>query len=258
MARTTVSDIPGGVRVKQAAVVLLGLVLAAAMVMLGWWQLEVYQESGDQASAARLAEPAVGLADVAPAGAEAGEYYGRTVRITGNYDVARQVLVPDVARPGTFRVVTAFIDSRGDAVAVVRGVHSGDPGDVPAPPSGTVTQEGILMPSEATDETPVEPGQLSSVRLSVLAQQWPWPLVAGFVTLTADDTTPGLAFEAPELPREGGALRNGAYAIQWWVFAAFAVGLGLKMARDFGREAQLESIRLEGATEGSEEKVSHP
>lgn len=246
-----------GVRVKQAAVILLGLVLAAGMGVLGWWQLEVYQESGAQAAAARVAEPAVDLGEVAPAGGQAGDFYGRTVRITGHYDPTRQFLVPDVARPDTFRVVTAFVETTGDAVAVVRGVHTGDPGTVPPPPEGAITHEGVLMPSEATDDTPVDEGQLSSVRLSVLAQEWPWPLVGGFVTLSPELTTPGLEFEAPALPREGGALRNGAYALQWWVFAAFAVGLGFKMAHDFGREARRASVHLELATADPEEEETH-
>lgn len=230
---------------KQGAVILLGLVLAAAMLVLGWWQLQVYQESGDQATQERLNQPALDLAVSAPAGSDAGESFGRTVQMTGTYDSTRQFLVPSPTDPGSYRVITAFVQDNGTAVAVSRGVLRGSPDSVPAPPTGHLTQEGVLMPSEATDERPVGPGELSSVRISVLAQEWPWPLVSGFVTLSDADTTAGLEYQAPTMPREGGALRNGAYAVQWWVFAAFAVGLGLKMAHDFGREARLEAGALD-------------
>jgi hypothetical protein len=58
-------------------------------------------------------------------------------------------------------------------------------------------------------------------------------LVAGFVTLTAvDASAQGLAPAPVELPQASGRLRNGAYALQWWVFAAFALALAIRMARD--------------------------
>ena len=37
------------------------------------------------------------------------------------------------------------------------------------------------------------------------------------------------------LPTGPRSLRNGAYALQWWVFAAFAVVMAIRMARDQGR-----------------------
>lgn len=251
--RDSVPRLSGTVVAKQAAVIVVGIVLAGVMIMLGWWQLQVYRESGDQAAQERINQPALELAEVAPAGADAGESFGRTVRLTGTYDSSRQVLVPDAVDDDVYRVVTAFVQDSGDAVAVVRGTYRGDPAAVPEPPSGHLTQQGVLMPNEGTDDRPVGPGQLSSVRISVLAQEWPWPLVSGFVTLDEADTTPGLEYRAPAMPREGGALRNGAYAVQWWVFAAFAVGLGLKMAHDFGREARLQTAEPTAATEPTTE-----
>lgn len=231
------APVPVTTRLKQAGVILLGFVLAAAMMVLGVWQFEVFRESGDKAIAARLAEPALDLAVVAPAGQQAGEAYGRTVVLRGHYAPDSQVLVPDPVRPATYRVVSAFVLDNGTAVAVVRGVRQGDPSDITPPPTGRIEQFGVFMPSEPTTNDPVGPGELSSVRVSVLAQRWTWPLVSGFVTLDAAGAqAQGFLHEPPALPREGGELRNGAYAVQWWVFAAFAIGLGLKMARDFGRE----------------------
>ena len=37
------------------------------------------------------------------------------------------------------------------------------------------------------------------------------------------------------LPTEDGSWRNSGYAVQWWVFAAFALGMALKIAHTMGR-----------------------
>ena len=63
-------------------------------------------------------------------------------------------------------------------------------------------------------------GQIASVRLPALAQQWPGPLIDGFVTLSrADSASQGLAPAELQLPESGGRIRNGAYVGQWWLFA---------------------------------------
>lgn len=224
---------------KQATAVVVGLVLAFGMLLLGVWQFQVFQESGDRAVRERMTAPALNLAEVAPAGSRPGDAYGRTVRFSGHYVPSSQVLVPEAGATDVYRVVTAFVQDNGTAVTVVRGLHRGSPADAPPPPTGHRVQEGVLLPSEPTDSRPMPEGQLSSVRVSVLAQRWEWPLVAGFATLPAElSAEQGLGHAVPEMPREGGEFRNAAYAVQWWVFAAFAVGMGIKMARDFGRERE--------------------
>lgn len=229
---------------KQAAAVVVGLVLAIVMLLLGWWQFQVFRESGDRAVQERIAAPALDLAVAAPAGSRPADAYGRTVSFSGYYSADSQVLVPQPGEPDVYRVVTAFVQDNGSAVAVVRGIHHGSPDAVPAPPSGELVQQGVLLPSEPTLDQQLPDGQLSSVRVSVLAQSWDWPLVAGFATLPAElSDAQGLGYAAPEMPREGGEFRNAAYAVQWWVFAAFAIGMGIKMARDFGREREAALVR---------------
>ena len=39
------------------------------------------------------------------------------------------------------------------------------------------------------------------------------------------------------LPDARGRLRNAAYALQWWCFAAFTVVMAVRIARDVGRPA---------------------
>jgi surfeit locus 1 family protein len=171
---------------------------------------------------------------VAPAGSTVSDGYGRRVTFTGTYDPALQLLVPT---GGGYRVLTGLKQADGSVVAVVRGLET--TADQPAPPVGEVSRTGVLLPSEETapaGTAPLPDGQVATVRLPTLAQTWPGPLVGGFVTLDAPDATAeGLTPVTVDLPEAQGRLRNGAYALQWWVFAAFALGMSIRVARDIGR-----------------------
>ena len=218
-------------RLRQTLVVTAGLLLAGVMVLLGVWQLDVYRAQGEAQAGRRAALPPVELNTVARAGAAVPDGYGRPVTVTGRYLADVQVLVPLEASPGRFRVLSALRASDGDVVPVVRGVVDGP--SQPAVPRGEHTAAGILLPSEEAPAGDLPPGQLSSVRVPSLAQEWPGPLVAGYITLDAPAAAAqGLAPAPVDLPEASGRLRNAAYALQWWVFAAFAVGLAVRMARD--------------------------
>ena len=241
--------------VKQIGVIVLGCVVAGAMAALGVWQLRVYAEQGAEASAARAAQSPVPLADVAPPATRVTEGYGLSVRFTGTYDPALQVLVPlagpglaggspDGGSPdGELRVVSGLRQPDGSIVAVVRGLVPVSTAVAPPPPTGSVTQVGVLLPSEeAVDRAPAEADRLPSVRVPLLAQTWPGPMVDGYVVLAAADAEAGGLPPAPlVLPEGPGRLRNGAYAAQWWIFGAFAIGMSIKIARDLGRTSDLDA-----------------
>jgi surfeit locus 1 family protein len=215
-------------RLGQLLIVAAGTLLAGVMVLLGFWQLDVYHRQGAAAAAERAAEPAVELRSVAPAGSSARDGYGRTVRFEGTYLPELQRLLPLPGRPDVARVLGAVRQSDGSIVAVVRGIGA----DPAAPPLGSVTQTGILLPSEARASRTAD-GQVTAVELPVLAQEWPGPLIDGFVTLSsADAAQQGLEHATIALPEGSGRLRNGAYAVQWWVFAAFTLVMAVRMARE--------------------------
>ena len=236
---------------QQALILLLALALGSAMVLLGIWQLRVYTAQGAAAAERRAAAPPVPLRSVASAGATVTDGYGRTVAVDGRYDSSLQVLVP-VGDRGPYRVVTALRQDDGSVVAVVRGLV--DAGPAPAAPDGAVHQTGVLLPSEeAAAGGPAAPGEFSSVRLPLLAQQWPGPLINGFVTLTPTDAqAQHLVPAAVSLPEARGRLRNGAYAIQWWLFAGFTLVMAVRMARDVG------SRELTGSGEDVSEITTEP
>jgi surfeit locus 1 family protein len=222
-------------RLRALLVILLGIGLAAGMVTAGLWQLRVYQRQGAESAARRAALPPVPLTVVAPVGAPVRDGYGRTVTFHGSYEAAHQVLVPVADRTDAFRVVTLLRQEDGSAVAVVRGIVS-ESSSAPAPPEGPQPQSGILLPSEEADASPDGSKDVGSVRVPQLAQQWPGPLVEGFVTLSAAEASAqSLEPAVVALPEGRGRLRNGAYALQWWLFAGFTVVMAVHIARDVGR-----------------------
>ena len=159
-------------RVREALVVLGALVLTAAMVLLGIWQLDVYHQQGRAASQRRATGPPVALTVVAPAGRPVRDGYGRQVSFSGSYDPALQLLVPIVSNPSQLRVLTALRQDDGSVVPVVRGLASGP--TPPPPPTGRVSQAGVLLPSEDNGGGSAStPGELTAIQLPILAQQWP-------------------------------------------------------------------------------------
>ena len=216
-------------RFKQVLVVALAAGLAAIMVLMGLWQLRVYERQGADVAVHRAAETPVPLAAVAPPGSAVRDGYGRSVSFAGRYEAEHQVLLAVPGVTDRFRVVTLLRQDDGSAVAVVRGIATET--SLPPPP-GRQVQVGVLLPSEeVSDHDPG--GTTSSVRVTQLAQQWPGPLIDGFVTLSAADAiAQGLEPAEARLPEARGRLRNAAYAGQWWLFAAFTLVMGVRMARD--------------------------
>jgi surfeit locus 1 family protein len=232
---------------KQALVIALGIAVAAAMAVMGYWQLEVYQNQGQEAAERRASAPPVPLSSVASAGAPVTDGYGRSVSFEGTYDPTTQLLVP--MEGSQFRVLTGLRQADGSVVAVVRGVVA-EP-NAPAPPSGPVQQVGVLLPTEEhAPGTDLPSGQIASVRLPALAQEWPGPLISGYVHLSsADSVSQGLGPAELRLPEARGRLRNGAYAMQWWLFAAFTLFMTFRIARDLGREPEVLEITPERPAE---------
>jgi cytochrome oxidase assembly protein ShyY1 len=117
----------------------------------------------------------------------------------------------------------------GPALLLVRGWVPRGPSaeslpDVPAPPDGTVTVTARIRPSEpasTTGEPP--PGQVTRIDVSSIATTLPYDVYGGYGEVVAEDPPPRRSPERlpePE-PSEGPHL---AYAFQWYLFAALALG----------------------------------
>ena len=223
-------------RAKQALLVAAGAAVALVMVFLGLWQMQVFVDKGNRTVQARAEQAPVSLVDHVPVDGPVGDVYGKQVTVTGRYLADQQLTIPDA--DGRVRVLTALELADGRVLPVVRGVAPA--ASVTTPPSGTVTQSGLFLPGEGDADAQVGAGQLGSVRMPLLAQRWPQRLAPGFVTLSgADAAAQGLAQASVTLPQGEGSFQNGGYALQWWIFAAFAMGMSVKFAASVGaRERQ--------------------
>lgn len=230
-------------RVKQALAVGMGIVVALVMLWLGLWQMAAFQRSMEDVAAQRAVMPSVPLADsVAPDGTVA-DIYGRTVTMTGTYLPEHSLLV---GTSWPMRVVTLFRLDDGRHIAVVRGTAPS--ADVPPPVAAEGTAvAGTFLAGDKDSEDPLPPGapagSLPSLRLQSLVQDWPQPLISGYVTLSASDSAAeGLGVAQVVLPEGQGTAMHQGYALQWWVFAGAAVAFGIVVARGFGKAAAKESI----------------
>ena len=214
----------------------LGVVAATVMTWLGFWQLQVFTDQGNASVAARAQQPAVPLLDQVSADGTVGDIYGKPVSAAGRYLDEHQLVLGE---DGTVRVLAAFQLPDGRVLPVVRGTIAKGT-EAPPAPARTMIQAGIFLPSEPATDHPLATGYaLGSVRLAQLAQLWPQPLMPGFITLDAETSAAqGLAPATVSLPSGEGSWRNSGYALQWWVFALFALGMSIRIARTMGRRSR--------------------
>ncbi|MFT3835312.1 MAG: SURF1 family protein [Micropruina sp.] len=221
-------------RVKQTLVILAGVLVAAVMTWLGLWQLQVFTDQGNASAHARAQQAPVALLDFVAPNGTVGDIYGKPVTVSGHYLAGQQVLVlgPD----GVVRVLSALQLSDGRVLPVVRGTVARG-AEAGVAPSGERSEVGIFLPSEPGADHALARGyDLGSVRLPQLAQLWTEPLMPGFVTLSGEESArQGLSPATVTLPEGEGSWRNSGYALQWWVFALFGLGMSWRIAHSMGK-----------------------
>lgn len=155
-------------------------------------------------------------------------------------------------RTGYWVVAPLKVAATGANLPVLRGwVPS--PEQAPPVPSGTVTVTGGLAPPESPYAgSPPPEGQLGSIDTSVLVNRWPGELYNAFVFQKSETPAPSAAalgaLERVPTPTgdTGIKWRNAAYAMQWWVFALFALYLWWRTVRE-------DTVREDTEGEGSRE-----
>jgi cytochrome oxidase assembly protein ShyY1 len=228
---------------------LLTIGVVIAFILLGRWQLGVFQDSGKPHVDVDPG-PVTVSSLVQVGGQMTGEAVGRRTTAEGTYDAGRQLLVadrrPDVDAPGGnvsrdrgYWVLTPLRLDDGTLVPVVRGwtAKADDPA-VAAVPQGRVTVVGRLQPQQGTDSVQrrgegLPAGQVQTVSTGELINLWTGQkLRTGYVV--AQPPSGSLAQVKVPPPQVGGTLtwRNLAYAANWWIFAGFAVFMWFHFVRD--------------------------
>lgn len=220
-------------RARTPASILALLSLIAVCVLfffLGKWQWDRTQDILDAERAASMAAVPIGQI-VQPMNPED---YGRTVTATGSYREVDQVRIgsrlSSDSVPGDWIVSALEIES-GRSIAVVRGWVP--QGQTFATPREIISIEGILQPSDTFYQGPLDPsGEVLIIDSEQLSAVWNTTLFDGYIVMQSQSP---MGVNSPESvpPTISTAdvafpLQNFFYAIQWWVFALFAVTIYIR------------------------------
>lgn len=240
--------------------------LVVTMIFLAFWQLRRLHEKQDYKALveARQEEPVADVAQVVPHDSSVGsaavdDALYRRVRVAGVYEAKDAVVVENRSYNSASGgwVLTPLRMADGTAVVVNRGFIGFDrKGDLvaPAPPTGTVTVEGLVFPSQRrgsfgpTDPSTGHLGVLARVDIERFRAQVTYDLLPAYIQLVTS--------RPPELPiREDAAELvalgppnpdlgpHQSYAVQWFIFTTIAAGgyvlLLRRVARDLAEEARL-------------------
>lgn len=228
---------------------LLGVVAVVVAVSLGLWQYGAWQAHRERAAAEVSTQDPVPLADLlVPGEGFPGADVGAPAELEGTWRDDLTFLVDDRRVDGVAGswIVTpvATTDGDGALLPVVRGWTT-DPGSAP-PAEGTVTGAGWLQPGEGTGAVDDDPTDrvLPQLRLADVVRLVDADIYPGYLVLDIDGETgvvaenaaaDGLSAVTPDQVPEiapNTSLRNLLYAIEWWVFAAFAAFVWWRFARD--------------------------
>lgn len=224
----------------------LALVSSGIAIGLGLWQYDAWQTTR-AAEATDLTQSApVALVELmGPDDPFPGDRVGQPVTVGGTWLPDGTVYVAGREHDGRegYWVVTPLTTGTPDdpALPIVRGwVES--PDTAPAAPSGTAELQGLLQPSEGTgafDSDPLD-DVYPQLRVADLVQRIDNDLFSAYAVLQDDGSgvAPGaeglVGADVEQLPPPGAftALRNLLYAVEWWVFGAFAVFIWWRFVRE--------------------------
>ncbi|WP_332641614.1 SURF1 family protein [Aeromicrobium sp.] len=212
-------------------------VALVACVVMGLWQLGIYDSRQEHERADSQTVPRVALDGLWGADDPfESRLNQRPVTIEGEFAPAdEQMWVAGKVqggRTGVWLLSPVIVDDA--AIAVVRGWAPAAT-EFPEVPAGDVTIEAVLQAGEGGG-APFDPTtrEIGAVRIPALTNELPYDLYSGFAISTTADVAGGLALAEPpakDVPWTTG-LRNLAYALQWWVFGAFALFMWWRMTTE--------------------------
>lgn len=234
------------------------LVMATVCVFLGNWQLDRARQRGalkaQQVAAEAQAGGIVPVGDVLAAqSAFPGNLVGRSVTVAGVYEPDGQLLVPGRTVDGRvgalvltgLRVTDDGTDGQSWAelsgvpvLPVVRGWVPADTAEddpVLTVPDGEVKLTVYLQASEAAGDAPAD-GRIAMISSAQLLAVWQGPIYSGYGVVAESDPAQSAGLVAVPRPTvengEGLNVQNLFYAVEWFVFAGFAIALWVRVVRD--------------------------
>lgn len=241
---------------RALGLAVVALVAMAVMVLLGRWQLGVFEGHRHSAAEAQVHQPAVPLDTVLrPDQALTTAGVSRPVTVAGRYRPAEQIWVRGLpGSPDRYTLATPLVTARGVAIFVVRGATSHL--SAPSTPGGRVTVTGLLEPSRDSASAPNRAQVTDGISVPVLVNHVSQDLYDGYIVLTRSSPadSPALALVHPPLPQPSGwsGVRNLLYAVQWWVFAAFVAFMWWRIVNDSGSSSTDEASAEEAGGEANE------
>ncbi|WP_285728173.1 SURF1 family protein [Psychromicrobium xiongbiense] len=255
---------------RWIAALVLALVVATVFVLLSQWQFSRSTQSVDQPKT--TTETARPLTQVMKPGVSMeASAADQVVTFSGHFDATRQVLVANRLLNGTngYWVVTAFVV---DGAPVLKGASAtpytvipvargwlADPSKVTAPPLGPLTVTGRLIPAESPVlDKNLPAGQVSALSTAELVNVWSVTSYQGFAVSfteqgpsgdvgahTVSGALQGISV-GPQPKEQPVNWLNIFYAVEWVVFAGFAVFLWWRLvADDYRRQREaLEDAQL--------------
>jgi cytochrome oxidase assembly protein ShyY1 len=259
---------------RWIAALVFALAVSWVFVLLSQWQFSASR--GDAPPPPAATETMHPLTDVfTPGKPMMAATADQMVSFSGSFVPNKQVLVKnrlDQGRQG-YWVVSAFAvdgvkSSSGEQVMipVVRGWVAA-PGDAAPAPAGRADVVGRLLPTEGPEPERAVPGLVPTLSVAELINVWDMPGYSGFVAgirlgmdgADPDSGTAGTRMAAVEVgpqPQDTPVnWLNIFYAVEWIVFAGFAVFLWWRLVADDYRRRQ---EALEDAAEASLEEDGAP
>ncbi len=220
---------------RWALRILAGLVLVAACVRLGIWQLDRNDERSARNAVieANVDSDPVPVDDLLDVGRQLSPTHLWTpVVATGTYDLDGQLVVrlrPLDGRPGV-HVLVPLVTAGGTALLVDRGFVAQDGAasavpTVPDPPPDEVHVVGRVRASEEGRGTGGDPdsGAIRYIDVDELATTLPYPVYGAWIEVIEEQPSVSVAPVPPPAPTPD-AGPHLSYAIQWFLFACIGIG----------------------------------
>lgn len=266
-------------RPKWIAALLFALVVAAVLVLLSQWQLSRSLEK-DVAPPSVTEKVQPLLETMRPGLLMTGNLEGQLVTTSGHFDANKQVLVPSRIENGEvgYWVVTAFVvdgapnvegvaATKEVVIPVARGWIS-TPDEAAVAPAGTLTLEGRLLNTEGPVVSQNLPdGQISALATSELTNLWNVSSYAAFI-VSHEEVLDGVDVGASGSDGKLTAITvtatdqndkinwmNIFYAIEWVVFAGFALFLWWRLVADEYRREQDELFDIDHGNDDDNDDV---